>query len=237
MWCSFHRPPFDPTQKLGFQRMLVEASQCRMCDALARGDKHTVDEPIAFSEGAVAIASLGALVVGWTLVVPSRHVLSLRELRPTELMDFIAFADDMRSRVTDRFGDCVVFEHGPARAGTVVGCGVDHAHLHVVPWSKDGLVERIRQEAPQLSWVNGVGLADLDQIPAAVPYLWIEAQNGQRVAYGDSIPSQLVRRVIAAELGVPDSYDWKSEPRLANTLATASELRASDAALALGRRN
>src|SRR6185503_1320171 len=47
------------------------------------------------------------------------------------------FKNFLCSILTQCYGAVGAFEHGPSAASRTVGCGVDHAHLHLVPLQFD----------------------------------------------------------------------------------------------------
>ncbi|GAH76771.1 unnamed protein product [marine sediment metagenome] len=64
---------------------------CRFCDiVLGEYQYNEIDEPFASNDAFFAIASIGPLVEGWTLIVSKSHQLSMREAydRPM-LADFL----------------------------------------------------------------------------------------------------------------------------------------------------
>ena len=75
----------------------------------------------------------GPLVQGWLLVVPKDCHLCIGAPPVQLIAELIGFLDDVVSSVRTEYGPVAVFEHGPIRPLTAVGCGVDYAHVHVVP--------------------------------------------------------------------------------------------------------
>jgi len=109
-------------------------TNCRMCSNLGI---HTPaddwDKPLLESENFAALPSLGALVEGWLLLVPRRHFISVGALPQPLLREMEEMKRLLCSAVEENYGQACIFEHGPSKANCAVGCGVDHAHLHVVP--------------------------------------------------------------------------------------------------------
>src|SRR5260370_16987094 len=78
--------------------------------------------------------SIGQIVEGYLLIAPVQHYCTLDEL-PTELVgELAAICERARSIVSQNYGPCISFEHG-ARGPVNGGCGIYHAHLHIVPLS------------------------------------------------------------------------------------------------------
>ena len=105
---------------------------CRFCGISDRMHGENFNLPIAESEHFFAMASIGSFVPGWTLVCPKRHYLNLADFYETA--EFVEFSSRVGSAVVQAYGAPVVaFEHGCRHAGSLTGCGTDHAHLHLVP--------------------------------------------------------------------------------------------------------
>jgi diadenosine tetraphosphate (Ap4A) HIT family hydrolase len=109
------------------------------------------DTPLFESRSFVAIPTVGALVEGWLLVVPKTAALSFARLSTGQLSELGEFLDEIVPFIESAYGPVSVFEHGPAIANSSVGCGVDYAHLHLVPTRCD-LLAGAREIAPNVRW-------------------------------------------------------------------------------------
>ena len=180
---------------------------CRFCQ-LSQCEVPIVERSIG-----IAIPSFGALVEGWLLVVPRRHTVSLADLTIQERVEFCRLVEQAEKLVASNYEHCVMFEHGPARQGRKAGCGVDHAHLHIVP---------INMMLHKAVTTDEDG-HDLQWRPAAQPwdaeidhsvgfdYLFVREADGMGwVAATPAAPSQLFRRAIAKHLGYA-VWDWKQD--------------------------
>src|SRR6266852_4207519 len=112
----------------------LERANCRFCRALTGGANGIwTDVPIYETDGFVVTPSLGALVEGWLLVLPREHAVNTSRIAANLRQEFTAIVDRTVAIVADEFGPVTLFEHGPSYDGSRLGCGVDHAHLLVVP--------------------------------------------------------------------------------------------------------
>ena len=204
-------------------------SACCLCSSLTSDrSRRSWDEPLFESANFVALASLGAMVEGWMLIVPRDHFLSMGALPielANEVMEFRARVENHSAR---KYGTLRAFEHGPSRAKRQVGCGVDHAHLHLVPIDFD-LISAAQPYLPSgLEWSN----ADLGACRAAHEherdYLYIEQPLGEgRIAVHDELGSQIFRKAIADQLGIPEQFNWRDFPQFANIARTIEGCRAA----------
>lgn len=103
-----------------------------------------------------------------------------------------------------------MFEHGSSAAGDTVACSVEHAHLHLVPAD----VQVWSSLARQFEWQE---LSNWEELPEAVQgheYLMYRPPGGDfyvSIQEDGTVPSQLMRRVIANQLGDSD-WNWRVTP-------------------------
>lgn len=168
-----------------------------------------------------AVASFGAFIAGWTLVVPHQHVASTAALTPSEWEEFSGLLTSTHALVEERIGGAIMFEHGAAGFSRTAGCGVDHAHVHIVPTAIDvrGAIASLGEEFASYRWDRSA--FQPDQIPAH-DYIWIHDPTGTWIHHTAHQPSQVVRRALAQQLQVP-VWDWKADHRL-DTVALTREL-------------
>jgi len=70
-------------------------------------------------------------------------------------------------------------------------------------------------------------LSQLERLRSAeFGYLFVQENDGERRAYdGESVPTQLVRRIIAQHLGMPERWHWRDYPGLEELVATYNALK------------
>ncbi len=187
---------------------------CCLCANLASGEVAEWNRPLLESPNFVVLPSLGSLVEGWLLIVPKRHHISMGAL-PVELAEeMLSLKRFVASQLSPRYGALCAFEHGPSDVLRRVGCGVDHAHLHIVPLAFD-LAEAAAPFMPSdAPWTQG----GWEQCNAAFrngrDYLYVEQPIGSgRIAVHDAFGSQVFRKVIAARVGIPEQFNWREYPQ------------------------
>ena len=196
--------------------VLAASTDCRFChsdEALVDGDDQVFVLP-----------SLGSFVEGWLLVVPQRHVIALVELTDGERRRFLHFLRTYEAIVEATYGPHVTFEHGPAAPGRLAGCGVDHAHMHIVPTRVD-LRQGAKQFGPNLKFDLAADLWDAAEPHGrGLDYLYLRDQQGRSWISADvAVPSQLFRRVLAQAMNVSE-WDWKANGRMATVRRTLATL-------------
>jgi ATP adenylyltransferase len=123
--------------------------------------------------------------------------------------------------VSIRFGEVCVFEHGPAFARRKVGCSVDHAHLHIVPFAFD-IEKAARPFMPHASEWSRASWSDCREAHlAGRDYLYFEQPIGQGcISTHSDFGSQVFRKAIASQLGRPDDFNWREYPEVQTVTRT-----------------
>jgi diadenosine tetraphosphate (Ap4A) HIT family hydrolase len=191
--------------------------------------RHLWDTPIFESESFVALPTVGALVEGWLLVVPKTPSLCFADLQTSAFSELESFLADIVPIIESSYGPISMFEHGPAATASPIGCGVDHAHLHLVP-AKGDLQAGAEQIAPNVRWSRVASLKTVrDQSSTRGGYWFLQQPYGSGrcnlgVCSDGEPPSQLFRKVIAASLGCPEEFDWKETLGEGKIAATVERL-------------
>ena len=153
------------------------------------------------------IPSFGALVEGWVLVVPKEHCISLGALR-AKLRGRHEVEERNRAVLRQRYEKPVVaFEHGPSAGNHGTGCGVDHAHLHLVPLACD-LLPFVEPFVPaSLEW-RSCDWEDLEQAYAqGLDYLYLRPDGGTALmaVCQDSVVKSSERRSLPIYVWIASS--------------------------------
>lgn len=190
------------------------------------------DQEILRTDHLVAVPSAGALVAGWTLIVPRRPILNLASASGNERRAIELAASQIAGQLALEGEQIWFFEHGSRNAGGVMGCGVDQAHLHVVPLNFDLAAAIARRTSDDIAWtVATESDTPLDSLPSSGEYIafWNMADRRPNIGMVRRPVSQWVRRVIADELGIGAEWDYRSHPqmvRVQQTLQRLAPLRA-----------
>jgi len=192
-------------------------------DAAVGPPNSTCEREILRTERFVALPSLGALVPGWTLLVPRRPILSLAETTSQERVELAQLADTIAKRVRTEDNQVFCFEHGSREVGSATGCGVDQAHLHVVPLPFDLIAAAFACIDGAIAWSNPVrAQRPLDLLPVVGEYvaIWRVADRLTMIGNVRRPVSQWVRRVIAANLGIGEEWNYRTHPQAHNVNLT-----------------
>jgi diadenosine tetraphosphate (Ap4A) HIT family hydrolase len=206
---------------------------CDFCDEFSFGQQNAYASlygPCANNRALLSdslfrvVPTLGQLVEGHLLIVPSRHLTSMGDLMPDESDQLEAICDSVRWIQHEVYGQAIFFEHGIRGAGSG-GCGIEHAHLHAVPVAGDGVLDILVRK------FDGCAIHSLATIKETVkqesPYLFFEDSSAHRYVFSvTKIPSQYMRKLVADSIGKSD-WDWRKcgqEPELITTLERLAPL-------------
>lgn len=188
---------------------------CRFC-SISSGKYHfkCIDEPFAENENYIAMASIGALVEGWSLIMPRAHCFSMRDYYSDQ--KFSDFVNSILPNVVAHYGKVIAFEHGANKQGSITACGTEHAHLHIVPYSNSLLQDMMKSG---LSWVK-CHTTEVKKIADEAEYLFYseldvggEWDNPTGWLHVLNYPkSQYFRRLIADQINKSDVFDYKLFP-------------------------
>lgn len=206
---------------------MIHGASCRFCFRLDNGGagEEAWNTVLLATKNFVVVPSKGALVPGWLLVIPKAHQLSIADTPEESRAEFEHVLRVAGEAVHQRFGPPTVFEHGAARPGTAWGCGIDHAHLHLLPLPFD-LVAATQRRLP-LVWNARVRPTSICSWGADGPYVALRGptEDAWSVIHPETIERQFVRRVIADELGTPDRYDYDQYPFHKHVVETVRGLK------------
>jgi hypothetical protein len=147
---------------------------------------------------------------------------------PSAFAELNQFTRDLEPRLSGFADDVFCFEHGNSTEGGPMGCGVDHAHMHMVPLSFDLIDAAVSVDDRSIEWQV---VADVDCFSATIPAqgeyisLWHPKSGRGAIGRVQSPQSQWVRRVIAEKLGRVETWDYRQNPNVANVMTTVSTFR------------
>lgn len=181
------------------------------------------DREILRTERFVAVPSAGSLVDGWTLVVPRRPMLNLSQMTADERGELDAISSRIADRLLALGQEVYFFEHGSCALGSLTGCGVDQAHLHIVPLPFDLIAAATARTEAGIVWREAQKTElPLEALPDDHEYVAIWSRSGGRTMVGAVAEpvSQWLRRVIADELGIGAQWNYRSHPQAQRVRAT-----------------
>lgn len=183
---------------------------------------HAENRVLHATENFRVLPSLGQIVEGYLLIIPVQHYRAIADL-PTELYrELTTVISSTRRVLSMSYGPAVLFEHG-IRGDEAGGCGVEHAHLHIIPFANQNELFAVLKANHPFTRTPSVGEHSL-QVSSNAPYLYYEQANGNAwMCEIERIESQYVRKIIAQYAGMA-TWDWRESGQELSLLQTISRL-------------
>lgn len=197
--------------------------KCRFCDIVKGHYKYEdVDKPFIENDDFFAIASIGSMIEGWSLIIPKDHQLSMRNFYKNK--NFKKIINDILPLMTSKYGNVISFEHGSNEEGSITACGTDHAHLHLVPY-EDTLVNELKESG--LKWEPCLS-SEIKDKTGNKEYLFYTDINSTTnwedpIGYLHILEnpiSQYFRHLLAKKIDKVEESDYKLFPFLENAVQT-----------------
>jgi ATP adenylyltransferase len=96
------------------------------------GELAACDQPLYKNVEWVVAPTLGAIVPDWLIVVPRNYALSFRSWQKQHCQAPETIVSELCNHLGLTKDEVIWFEHGPNALGSSIGCGADHAHIHVI---------------------------------------------------------------------------------------------------------
>lgn len=183
--------------------------------SLLQGPEHgtqACDRPLYSHADWVAAPTLGAIVPNWLIVVPREHALSFRSWWMQHGKAPEAIIEELCGHLGLALDEVIWFEHGPAVLGSVVGCGTDHAHIHIILRPSFTFEAFLNQaiSMSQLKWAKTAAERAYTSLPNEPSYLMLG--SGDQAAWAsdvDATGSQFLRRVINSLTDQAERWDYR----------------------------
>lgn len=190
------------------------------------GPDNLFDQDLANFKDAAIVPSKGALVPEWLLVVPRLPCCSVAQLSASTRKAVWNCATRVSDVVEQATSETVIFEHGASKFGSLHGCGVDQAHLHVVGLPGD-FVGHAKHATPGLTWRPTPIVDPWEGVEPGSDYLLLASRSEAWIAEVIYPTSQLLRRCAATFLRRDEEWSYKIHPQAANAAKTVCQFAGS----------
>lgn len=191
---------------------------CEFCDEISSKNSSRFEQIygefipsriVARTDRFVVLPTMGQLIAGSLLVLPTRHIETCAQLNSDEKIELVEIVSEMM-KITGKFGTPICFEHGATRTSGA-SCGIYHAHMHIVPLPGDFQPNHLFPEHQEVS----LGLtASLSILESAKQYLLLsdgkESFSLKLEASDRTFPSQFFRKRIVDTFDLKRNWDWRT---------------------------
>jgi len=188
------------------------------------------DQPLLARADWLVAPTLGAIVPNWLLLIPRDAVLNFRAWRELRGRSPEQLLLNLRQHLGLSEDEIIWFEHGPRSAGTLTGCGLDHAHIHILVrprFSFEAFAEKARSLS-KLEWIAGTPEETHHRLTVNRSYLIAGSKDTAILAQDvEATGSQFFRRVVGALADAGDAWDYRRFPHadhIAETIRTFRSL-------------
>lgn len=200
---------------------------CRLCWAISKaGQRFPSNLALHSTDDYVVIPALGSLVQGYVLLVSKQHHESVASLEKQDASVLEQQLDEILNLVKNISSNWIVFEHGSTQPTGLKSCCVGHLHLHLLPLDLHLAADLSERLSSPLIPVDSIS-----HIPELIGgqscnYLFVRDVDGKQYLVKPQIyPSQYVRQVIAANIGIPQLWDWREHPRQELVISTINAFK------------
>lgn len=212
------------------------SKSCSFCNEIAGKEYNnlfkSIIEPHYFissriiheSEHWVVMPTIGCFSPGYILFVTKKHFLSLGHAPVDVHDDLKRLVDGFERLLQNLFNKkTVLFEHGALDAVRKGGCCIDHAHLHMLPHDSD-FTTYFRDKTYLVRSIDST-LELRDQIGNKRSYLYLKNNKDDLyIVENEYIPSQICRKIITANMKIPEVWDWRQHYFIDNIKITYEKL-------------
>lgn len=193
---------------------------CRHC-----AERAAYDQVLLETHNCVVAPTLGSIIPNWLLVVPRQRAVNFRKWQAITHTDPVWLVGAILAKTVVETERAIWFEHGPSAEGSSVGCSVDYAHLHVLvdaPFSFERFAASA-VENTRVDWRKSPSRKAFSSISARSSYLVAGSLDQALLAEDvESVGSQFFRRIVAALVGKPHQWNYKTYAHLDNVQRTVS---------------
>ncbi len=183
----------------------------------------------ARSEHAIALAGLGPLLPGYTVLGAVAHSGCAADLAEGPRQDLLSHAQRIRGTLSATFGRTLVTEHGRYPVCDFINNTSPHcyhAHFLMFPAAPDVPESDAAKHFERAE--SFAALADaLNYARENTEYFLFSPEESRFVVFTkprEYVP-QLARLLVASKLGIPLQANWRQFPRRAEACHTAANLR------------
>ena len=186
---------------------------CVFCNIdKSRPENTIIDE----SDNFIVLPAVGSLVDGYLMIVSKKHINSMSELKENEIKEYEFLIEKYRNKFKNIYNKFpIIFEHGtPIKDSDMKASSVVHAHTHIVN-------HQFFDESAIIKNLNFDRIDNLNYLSKEKNYImYINPKNNCYVSYNFEPVSQIMRKIIAKDLGYENKFDWKKEKFIENINST-----------------
>lgn len=191
-----------------------------------RCSRPAYDTVLAEIHDCIIVPSLGSIVPGWLLLIPKEWHLNFADWERGRDRTAVSIIYDYLSSRNILPQRLIWFEHGAHESNSAIGCGVEHAHMHLLIDPPFNFIEfggRSRQALPYAAWKRIEPLKALKTDGRSYLRMGVESEAFFSNSV-DQAGSQFFRKVISNLVGQPNDWDYRTAHHSQNIERTLQSL-------------
>lgn len=180
-------------------------------------------------KGAFTMAGLGPIVDGYAIVATKDHLDRLGSSSAEYIMMYADYATQIRRKLTQRYGTCILTEHGNMPVCGINVCNHSHCfHPHFLLFPNGSSIFEAAREYFQYPGHQFSTLIEALSFGKSLNHYLLVSENedGYFVFVPNkSLPRQFARALIAEGIDALEFASWRDHPRVEMALTNANELK------------
>lgn len=172
------------------------------------------------------VPTKGSLVPGWVLAVPRFPILSIVSLERYQRVVLIQLLSQIREYLRNAGKTVFYFEHGAMHYGSALACGVDQAHVHVLPLDDD-LIDISIRCGKTFTWNEVASEDPWESESSSRDYYLISDFSRAVLCSPPEAESQFFRKAVATSIGRSEQWNYRRFRNPDNARATQDIFRPS----------
>lgn len=174
----------------------------------------------------IAVADVAPLAKGHILVFPRRHILGLSLLSDEDCAELEGLRLTISKILRASTGvPAISFEHGLCDPSRRSGCGIDHAHLHIIP--NPGDVSGSLTSSYECREVDSVRALPETVTDSTEEYLFLIDQNDRCLLAEVEEPTRQFFRRVISEILDNEFWNWDDQVSLADPAKLREDILAT----------
>ncbi len=181
---------------------------CILCNAIIdsqeNGIKSKIENRLLYStESFIVTPCISPIEPGHVLITSKNHYQNLSCMEKDKFSEIESILDYVNKKMPKYYSNFLVAEHGAYDYEQNSGACIIHTHLHLIPNCNSSLLafDKI------LDFTELKGLYQIKEIN--FPYILAATNDILRNYHADNVPSQMIRRLVLANKGEINNWDWR----------------------------
>lgn len=183
-------------------------AQCILCNAIDDSLKNGINSRIEnrnlySTESFIVTPCISPIEPGHVLISSKNHYQNLSCMDEENFDEVQRIIDYVVEKLSNYYSNLLIAEHGAYDYEQNSGACIIHTHLHLIPNCNNSLFafDRI------LKFIELDSIGQIKKIN--FPYILAATKDIFKIYHADNVPSQMIRRLVLANKGEINNWDWR----------------------------